>query len=300
MAVWKIDLDASEEKALATILACADLTPATPSRAVGMALMIYAGDAEFPHADDEIHAENERWGDPPLLDRESHKMLSEMRERMGVTSRKAIKWGLKFYADKIDLYAPDRPNRRELYRRIMSKSYDEDNERSVREINLDDDAEKSMASLLARMDLTPSQVVGIALKTYAGEAELEFAADGERAAKGDYGSPPLLDRESEKILLIMRERTGLSDAQAIKAGLKIYADRIGLYAPDKPNRREAYRELYRKMDLGPGGYSEPERSLDGEDANGEKPLGGARADVGEIIRAKFERERELNREFYPR
>ena len=300
MAVWKIDLDADAEKALATILACADLTPATPARAVGMALMIYAGDAEFPHAEDEIQAENERWGDPPLLDRESHKILSKMRERMGMTSRKAIKWGLKLYADKIDLYAPDRPNRRELYRRIMSKSYDENNERSVREINLDDDAEKSMASLLARMDLTPSQVVGIALKTYAGEAELEFAADGERAAKGDYGSPPLLDRESEKILLKMRERTSLSDVQAIKAGLKIYADRIGLYAPNKPNRREAYRELYRKMDLGPGGYAEPERSSDGADANGEKPLGGSRADVGEIIRAKFERERELNREFYPR
>ena len=282
MAVWKIDLDASEEKALATILACADLTPATPARAVGMAVMIYAGDAEFPHAEDETQAENENWGDPPLLDRESHKILSKMRERMGMTSRKAIKWGLKLYADKIDLYAPDRPNRRELYRRIMSKSYDEDNEREVivvRKINLDADAEKSMASLLARMDLTPSQVVGIALKTYAGEAELEFAADGERAAKGDYGSPPLLDRESEKILLIMRERTSLSDAQAIKAGLKIYADRIGLYAPDKPNRREAYREVYRKMDLGPGGYAVA-------------PAKDAKTAVAEIIRKKFESERE--------
>ena len=290
MAVWKINLDADAEKALATVLVCADLTPSTPSRAVGMALMIYAGDAEFPHAEDEIEAENERWGDPPLLDRESRKMLSEMRERIGVTSRKAIKWGLKFYADKIDLYACDRPNRRELYRRIMSKSYGADNERGVivvRKINLDDDAEKSMASVLARTGLTPSQAVCIALKIYAGEAELEFAADGERAAKGDYGSPPLLDRESEKILLIMRERTDLSDVQAIKAGLKIYADRIGLYAPDKPNRREAYREAYRKMDLGPGGYAVA-------------PAKDAKNVVAEIIRKKFERERELNREFYPR
>jgi hypothetical protein len=58
-----------------------------------------------------------------------------------------------------------------------------------------------------------------------------------------------LDDDTERLLLEVRERTGLPISEALKQGLHALADRV---------RREGARppyELYRDLDLGPGGYA---------------------------------------------
>ena len=163
---------------------------------------------------------------------------------------------------------------------------------AVRKINLDDDAEKALATVIAETGLTVSQVVNIALKIYADDDEFACAVNEIQAENADYGDPPLLDGESEKTLFEIRERTGASNLLAIKRGLAIYADQMEFYTPRRPRAYEAYREIMRRN------YGDTERASDDQDADGEMATEWAKADAGEIIRAKFKRE--LNRELHPR
>ena len=136
---------------------------------------------------------------------------------------------------------------------------------AVRKIDLDDDAEKALAIVTAETGLTVAQAVNIALKIYAGDDEFACAENEIQTENADYGDPPLLDGESEKILFEIRERTGASSLQAIKRGLNFYADRIEFYNPERrPRGYEVYREIMS------GNYGDTERASDGEDADGER------------------------------
>ena len=151
---------------------------------------------------------------------------------------------------------------------------------AVRKIDLDDDTEKALATVIAETGLTVSQVANIALKLYADDDEFACAVNEIQTENADYGNPPLLDGESEKILFEIRERTGASNLLAIKNGLKIYADEIEFYNPGKPRAdKPSPGEVIRKMDLGPGGYAVA-------------PATEAKTAVAEIIRKKHARERE--------
>lgn len=58
-----------------------------------------------------------------------------------------------------------------------------------------------------------------------------------------------LDEETEKILQQIVQMTGLSVSSVLKKGVRALHDDIGRYA-----RRTAY-EVYKELDLGPGGYA---------------------------------------------
>ena len=151
---------------------------------------------------------------------------------------------------------------------------------AVRKIDLDDDAEKALAIVTVETGLTVSQAVNIALKLYADDDEFACAVNEIQAENADYGDPPLLDGESEKILFEIRERTGASNLLAIKRGLEIYADQMEFYNPRRPSPdKSSPGEALRKMDLGPGGYAVA-------------PATEAKTAVAEIIRKKHARERE--------
>ena len=58
-----------------------------------------------------------------------------------------------------------------------------------------------------------------------------------------------LDDEAEAALQQIREATGLPISEALKEGLRSLRQRVGQEA-----RRTPY-EIYRQLDLGPGGYA---------------------------------------------
>lgn len=57
-----------------------------------------------------------------------------------------------------------------------------------------------------------------------------------------------LDEETEKTLARLRRRTGLSISEVLKRGVRAYAERGG-------NASTRPYEIYRRLDLGPGGWS---------------------------------------------
>lgn len=58
-----------------------------------------------------------------------------------------------------------------------------------------------------------------------------------------------LDEETEKVLRHLRRSTGLSVSAALKRGLFALSDETNRRAGSKPY------EVYRRLDLGPGGYA---------------------------------------------
>jgi hypothetical protein len=58
-----------------------------------------------------------------------------------------------------------------------------------------------------------------------------------------------LDDETEKVLSQVREATGLGTSEALKRGLRVLWERV---QEERPVR--AY-DVYKKLDLGPGGYA---------------------------------------------
>ena len=58
-----------------------------------------------------------------------------------------------------------------------------------------------------------------------------------------------LDEQAEAALREIREATGLPISEALKRGLRSLQERVR----DEPTRRPY--EIYRQLDLGPGGYS---------------------------------------------
>jgi hypothetical protein len=58
-----------------------------------------------------------------------------------------------------------------------------------------------------------------------------------------------LDEEAEAALQEIRDLTGLPISEALKQGLQSLRQRVG-----EESRRKPY-DLYRELDLGPGGYA---------------------------------------------
>ena len=58
-----------------------------------------------------------------------------------------------------------------------------------------------------------------------------------------------LDEESEQALEEVRQQTGLSVSAALKKGLLVLRDEVSSQATTTPY------DIYRELDLGPGGYA---------------------------------------------
>jgi hypothetical protein len=58
-----------------------------------------------------------------------------------------------------------------------------------------------------------------------------------------------LDDDTEKALKLLRKQTGWSVSTALKRGVLALSDEVG-----RNPRRSAF-DIYRKLDLGPGGYA---------------------------------------------
>ncbi len=58
-----------------------------------------------------------------------------------------------------------------------------------------------------------------------------------------------LDDDTEEILTYVRTQTGLSVSEALKQGLRSYADALKRETSEKPI------DVFRRLDLGPGGYA---------------------------------------------
>ncbi len=58
-----------------------------------------------------------------------------------------------------------------------------------------------------------------------------------------------LDEESEQALEEVRQQTGLSVSAALKQGLLVLRDEVSRQATTTPY------DIYRELDLGPGGYA---------------------------------------------
>ncbi|THJ24713.1 MAG: hypothetical protein CAF45_004015 [Nitrospira sp. CG24E] len=58
-----------------------------------------------------------------------------------------------------------------------------------------------------------------------------------------------LDDETEKVLKQVTQKTGWSVSSALKRGVLVLRDEVGRRAPQSPF------EIYRSLDLGPGGYA---------------------------------------------
>jgi len=76
-----------------------------------------------------------------------------------------------------------------------------------------------------------------------------------------------LDEESERALAELRRATGLSVSAALKRGLVAARDRLRAEASHAPF------EIYRSIDLGPGGYARA-------------PARAAKRAIGEILQRK--------------
>jgi hypothetical protein len=58
-----------------------------------------------------------------------------------------------------------------------------------------------------------------------------------------------LDDETEKVLAQVTKKTGWSVSAALKQGILILRDKVGRSSP------QSAFEIYRRLDLGPGGYA---------------------------------------------
>ena len=58
-----------------------------------------------------------------------------------------------------------------------------------------------------------------------------------------------LDDETEKILTLVRKKTGWSVSATLKRGVLALSDEVG-----RSTNRSAF-DIYRRLDLGPGGYA---------------------------------------------
>ena len=79
-----------------------------------------------------------------------------------------------------------------------------------------------------------------------------------------------LDPQSEALLAELVERTGMNPSQALKAGLVALREALRTERSGRPY------EIYRGIDLGPGGYARA-------------PARWAKSAVREIIRSKHQR-----------
>lgn len=80
-----------------------------------------------------------------------------------------------------------------------------------------------------------------------------------------------LDEESERLLAKVRRAKGLSASAALKQGLVALSDAVDAEGPS-----ESPFEIYRKLDLGPGGYSAASAR-------------GAKSAIRELLRRKARR-----------